>query len=603
MTAENFAILFSGGGDLEINFPRYYRSTLNTYNALVSRGVDPSNIAIAFGPGYDSDGIAKEIDLNFNDTIVNSIADQSLDPELEFALSTKQFSELLSFFEDVGAVEEKSSGDLVYYDGTWHIESSYFNSSFLPKFNYLKQKIEEDDLFMFKEKYGYSTKDPTKINFDIDFSSRSNFSQPLKEGAILLSGTEESLEEIVDSFNSQVGSDDALFVWTFDHGGIGDVERVSNTRGTYQTIYSDQNMADLTPWNEPGITAREFANIFEDIVLNTYSSTFALAQCFSGGLVRAMFDNQKYINSNNWIAFAATNQHELSWASSFADGISSGLMADTLTGQELFEFAKDNDNYAAKGSYLPNSYTDEIFVEGNRIEHPWSSFDLNGIDRPLFVGGDFNSETNQKSKQVFNQQDFPYINKRTLKLQLSLQEDTRIDLVEALRDEFNLKSIHVNDFIMPNHGIVDGLKLGSLTDEIVFIPSQDYNGLDKMALTLLVDGILFLDIAIEFNIQSVNDAPIAVDDYLELPGIQKDYLISIDDAPGFLDDTDVDGDYFAITDFSLPKHGTLTAIDALTFSYSPNPGFTGIDQFSYVISDGEASDMAAVQIILSGATN
>lgn len=60
-------------------------------------------------------------------------------------------------------------------------------------------------------------------------------------------------------------------------------------------------------------------------------------------------------------------------------------------------------------------------------------------------------------------------------------------------------------------------------------------------------------------------------------------------APGFLsNDIDPDGDdIFAISLASPPSNGALNALVDGSFTYDPDPGFTGTDTFTYIIRDTE----------------
>ena len=98
------------------------------------------------------------------------------------------------------------------------------------------------------------------------------------------------------------------------------------------------------------------------------------------------------------------------------------------------------------------------------------------------------------------------------------------------------------------------------------------------------------------DVESVNDAPIAVDDVTRISSGVSDALIHVDDQPGFLDDTDVDGDTLSITSYSAPDNGTIEQIGDFLFEYQPNAGFVGSDSFLYVLSDGVAFDVAEVLI-------
>jgi N-acetylneuraminic acid mutarotase len=66
---------------------------------------------------------------------------------------------------------------------------------------------------------------------------------------------------------------------------------------------------------------------------------------------------------------------------------------------------------------------------------------------------------------------------------------------------------------------------------------------------------------------------------------------------GRLSCTDADGDAVAFTIFDVPDHGTLTGPDAGgRWRYTPSPGFSGADTFTYRASDGDVSNLATVRL-------
>src|SRR5947208_50890 len=58
-------------------------------------------------------------------------------------------------------------------------------------------------------------------------------------------------------------------------------------------------------------------------------------------------------------------------------------------------------------------------------------------------------------------------------------------------------------------------------------------------------------------------------------------------------DTDVDGDPLTAVLVSGPTHGSLTFHADGTFTYTPNPNFTGTDSFTYEANDGQANSNVA----------
>lgn len=65
-------------------------------------------------------------------------------------------------------------------------------------------------------------------------------------------------------------------------------------------------------------------------------------------------------------------------------------------------------------------------------------------------------------------------------------------------------------------------------------------------------------------------------------------------------DTDPDGDALTVTGVSKPQFGQATT-NGQTITYTPNPGFTGQDSFSYFVSDGKGGTAAnSVTVTVNG---
>jgi hypothetical protein len=89
---------------------------------------------------------------------------------------------------------------------------------------------------------------------------------------------------------------------------------------------------------------------------------------------------------------------------------------------------------------------------------------------------------------------------------------------------------------------------------------------------------------IAVNIKSVpNSPPIGVDDSFE---VAEGSLLVVD-PPGLLDnDFDPDGDAIASGFHSDPADGNLLAMaQDGGFTYEPDPGFVGVDSFTYAVRD------------------
>ncbi|MEG4409168.1 esterase-like activity of phytase family protein, partial [Microcoleus sp. MON2_D5] len=87
-----------------------------------------------------------------------------------------------------------------------------------------------------------------------------------------------------------------------------------------------------------------------------------------------------------------------------------------------------------------------------------------------------------------------------------------------------------------------------------------------------------------FAINITNSPPIAIiDNYKTLHG----KVLNVPVAKGVLaNDSDFDGDLLTATKVKNPNNGTLGFNKDGSFTYTPNPGFFGLDSFTYTVSDG-----------------
>ena len=100
------------------------------------------------------------------------------------------------------------------------------------------------------------------------------------------------------------------------------------------------------------------------------------------------------------------------------------------------------------------------------------------------------------------------------------------------------------------------------------------------------------------TVNAVNHAPVAQDDaYAMNAGL----TLNVPPAGLLTNDSDPDGDALSVILSGPPMHGLLANDGMGGFQYSPEFGFTGVDSFTYKVSDGslESSD-ATVQFTVSG---
>ena len=581
--SKNYAVLFSGGGKLQNNYSRYYSLTKKTYETLLDRGIDPSNIIIAYADG--------NLNKAGNSIYYNTNASDQIDSQgiLKDFFAENPEIEIL-FEEIIASTQEDNEG------------KSFLTPATASETEKKLKKIKEltDNA---KSKQVLFDYDIIPINgkqyLKYELFSKSDFSYALSKGSKVVPANQTSLDEAINGNNSRlktIDNDDSLFVWTFDHGSHASNEDVAPK----ETI--GQNLGSLVSWESANINPNEFASIFRNVINKSKNTTFALAQCYSGALLEELVTDQVLSTSNQWFGMAATNQYEVSWGTGFADGIVAGLgKADN--GITLFNTAKANDIHADKGYYKPNSYpykSREQYIAGlNFDEHPWSAMPKNE-NNPLFVGSHITTKWEKNGVEILSSSDSF---ERPSTINMNTLEDNNVNIVSLIENEIG----PIADFKLEG---ITSTRLGTLSyapefRSLTYTPFSNAYGEEQFSLRIN-DGKKAHEFNLSLDITSVNDAPLAVDDFIDISGwdnrntisnsVKTDTIINVDNQPGFLDDTDVDGDNTFIKDFSLTSNGKLNKIGEFLFEYRPNSGFVGQDSFFYVLSDGEAYDVAKVTI-------
>src|SRR4029079_5848388 len=119
-----------------------------------------------------------------------------------------------------------------------------------------------------------------------------------------------------------------------------------------------------------------------------------------------------------------------------------------------------------------------------------------------------------------------------------------------------------------------------------YTPAANWFGSDSFTYAA-ADGSTSDTATISINVNSFDDAPIAVDD---AAFIRQDGAASID---VLANDWEADGDEFGFVGNTQPAAGTATwsSVDHM-INYEPNPGFFGVDQFTYSIADFDGTGTA-----------
>jgi autotransporter-associated beta strand protein/VCBS repeat-containing protein len=133
-----------------------------------------------------------------------------------------------------------------------------------------------------------------------------------------------------------------------------------------------------------------------------------------------------------------------------------------------------------------------------------------------------------------------------------------------------------------------------------YLPEANFTG--SVSFTYrATDGLLqSTSVAVvTISVTAVNDAPIAnPDNYSILQGatLNANSTVAGPNARVTVNDSDVEGSPLSVTLGNSVSSGTLSLQSDGSFTYTPNSGFSGIDSFTYVLSDGTLSSTGTVSI-------
>ncbi len=127
----------------------------------------------------------------------------------------------------------------------------------------------------------------------------------------------------------------------------------------------------------------------------------------------------------------------------------------------------------------------------------------------------------------------------------------------------------------PTHGMVT-----LAANVATYTPTRYYKGSDSFTYTA-TDGVMTSPPAtISITVTPVNHAPVANPDmFAALPNA------AADSGNVLANDDDIDGVGISVASFTQPAHGTVKYLGNGVFRYLAAQGFTGLDRFSYTITD------------------
>jgi hypothetical protein len=118
------------------------------------------------------------------------------------------------------------------------------------------------------------------------------------------------------------------------------------------------------------------------------------------------------------------------------------------------------------------------------------------------------------------------------------------------------------------------------TGQLAYTPTPNFNGNVTIGYSVS-DGKGGTDTALlRITLFPINDAPLAYDDAAAGPADQG-LVVRV-----LVNDYDVDADALRPLVATQPAHGVATLVGDGTIAYEPEPGFIGVDSFTYTVFDG-----------------
>ena len=124
-----------------------------------------------------------------------------------------------------------------------------------------------------------------------------------------------------------------------------------------------------------------------------------------------------------------------------------------------------------------------------------------------------------------------------------------------------------------------------------FSPVADFNGTDGFTYQVCDDLGACDTAGVSITVDAVNDAPVAVDD---VATTAEGVAVTVDLVGN---DSDVDGDGLLVTNLGSASNGLVDDNGDGTVTYTPDPGFTGTDAFTYTANDGTTDSSTATATI------
>ncbi|TFH06798.1 MAG: tandem-95 repeat protein, partial [Candidatus Atribacteria bacterium] len=218
------------------------------------------------------------------------------------------------------------------------------------------------------------------------------------------------------------------------------------------------------------------------------------------------------------------------------------------------------------------------------------SEDFNGVDIFEYTisdgGGETSTATVTMTVRAINDPPLARDDETTTDEETPIRIEVLLNDTDPDEDALSIEAV-----TLPAHGVV--VKAGTA---IEYTPTSNYSGPDSLTYTISDGSGGTSTATVSIRVLPVNDPPTAQDDSATT---EEDTLVSI---AVLSNDSDPDGDFLLVEAVSAPSNGTI--INAQTsVSYIPNPEFSGLDSFTYTVTDSSGSTATATVTLAVSAVN
>ncbi|MEM7128643.1 MAG: Ig-like domain-containing protein [Chloroflexota bacterium] len=242
----------------------------------------------------------------------------------------------------------------------------------------------------------------------------------------------------------------------------------------------------------------------------------------------------------------------------------------------------------------PNHGALSLQSDGSFIYTP--DLDFNGTDTFTYKANDGTADSNTATITF----DFDPVNDAPVTVDDAYETDEDAELTidtpgildnDSDADNNPLKAIQLAS---PSNGTLTLNQNGSF----VYTPNLNFSGTDTFTYKANDETEDSDASTVSITVNPINDPPIAiVDSY----SVNEDNALTVELANAVLDnDSDPEGDALTAILVSTVSYGGLSLNEDGTFSYTPNPDYSGDDSFTYIVTDGnEESDETQVNITIN----